>query len=489
MPQCHGLSKILWLLIVILIGLRCVLLVILPQTDTTEARYAEISRKMVETANWVTPQSEYGVPFWAKPPLSMWLSAGGMELFGCNEFGSRIFIFAASVLTLLLVYRVVCMQLSKQAALVSVLVLLSMPTFFVSSGMVMTDGVLVLGTTLAMLGFWLAMSKACKRYGYLFFVGLAIGLMAKGPLALVLAGMPIGLWVVLSRRWKDALGSVPWLTGTLLMLVIAVPWYIVAEMKTPGFFDYFIVGEHLSRFIKSDWSGDKYGRAHSMAKGMIWVFWLVGIFPWFLVFLAVKNKTLKAFARWTVEDNQWHLYLLLWALWPLVFFTPAANIIAAYPLPALPACAMLVGTLWYRHQQSQEPSFLARHFAKIALGVTLMYVGSAVIFLLWFPQVLTHHSQKGLVAWYHKSKPPHANLVYWGKFANPRNQRLFSAEFYTQGSVLYTDDIAELARLAELPTPLYFAIKASRTKEIPAAVLSRFSLQETFVDYVLFAKR
>ena len=61
-----------------------------PFTDSTEARYAEIARKMVETGDWITPQFDYGVPFWGKPPLHTWLSALGMKLFGVGAFGARI---------------------------------------------------------------------------------------------------------------------------------------------------------------------------------------------------------------------------------------------------------------------------------------------------------------------------------------------------------------------------------------------------------------
>ena len=61
-----------------------------PLTDPTEARYAEIARKMLETGQWVMPQFDYGVPFWGKPPLSTWLSAASMGAFGVNEFAARL---------------------------------------------------------------------------------------------------------------------------------------------------------------------------------------------------------------------------------------------------------------------------------------------------------------------------------------------------------------------------------------------------------------
>ena len=69
--------------------MRLLLNAILPLMDKTEARYAEIARIMYETNNWITPQIDYGVPFWAKPPLNTWLSALSMKVFGVNEFAVR----------------------------------------------------------------------------------------------------------------------------------------------------------------------------------------------------------------------------------------------------------------------------------------------------------------------------------------------------------------------------------------------------------------
>jgi 4-amino-4-deoxy-L-arabinose transferase-like glycosyltransferase len=50
--------------------------------DKTKARYAEIARIMWDTNQWIMPQIDYGIPFWAKPPLSTWLSAGSYFLLG-----------------------------------------------------------------------------------------------------------------------------------------------------------------------------------------------------------------------------------------------------------------------------------------------------------------------------------------------------------------------------------------------------------------------
>ena len=77
------------LLVIGLLLFRIVLNYSIPLMDKTEARYAEISRIMEETNDFITPQIDYNVPFWAKPPLSTWLSALSIKVFGENEFAVR----------------------------------------------------------------------------------------------------------------------------------------------------------------------------------------------------------------------------------------------------------------------------------------------------------------------------------------------------------------------------------------------------------------
>ncbi|EGU44805.1 hypothetical protein VIOR3934_13577, partial [Vibrio orientalis CIP 102891 = ATCC 33934] len=72
------------------------------------ARYGEMARLMVETGNWVTPQFDYGVPFWDKPPLFTWMSAYGIEAFGISEFAVRVPHWLAGVLVIIIILGVSC---------------------------------------------------------------------------------------------------------------------------------------------------------------------------------------------------------------------------------------------------------------------------------------------------------------------------------------------------------------------------------------------
>ena len=80
------LKRSFWALVI----LRGFLNAVIPLMDKTEARYAEIARIMAETQNWIVLQIDYGIPFWAKPPLSSWASALSISLFDASAFFVRL---------------------------------------------------------------------------------------------------------------------------------------------------------------------------------------------------------------------------------------------------------------------------------------------------------------------------------------------------------------------------------------------------------------
>lgn len=170
---------------------RIISMCFIPLNDVSEARYGEIARKMLETGNWVTPLHDYGVPFWAKPPLSTWLSAFSMKLFGINEFAVRLPGLLLSLATLWLIWDLTKKHSGSVIAMITILVLAGTLDFFVNAGTVMTDPSLVFCITLVLVAFWRAIVDASKLWSYVFFIGLGLGLLAKGPVAVVLSGMPI----------------------------------------------------------------------------------------------------------------------------------------------------------------------------------------------------------------------------------------------------------------------------------------------------------
>lgn len=462
--------RLTWLLVFLLVA-RIILMIFAPHQDPSEARYAEISRKMVETGDWIIPQHLYGVPFWAKPPLSMWLSAGGMKIFGVNEFGSRILIFASALWILWMVHRFAFREISRPASTAAAAFLMGMPIFFYCSAAVMTDMALVMGTTLAMVSFWNAIQLMDRISGYLFFVGLALGMLAKGPLALVLCVVPIAAWVVITRRWYSAFKRVPWLLGGLLFFILSAPWYIAAEKKTPGFLDYFLIGEHWKRFVEKGWEGDLYGNAHAEVPGTIWVFAVMALFPWVIALLVIGWRQRKNVSSLAKDKNHFVLYLILWAIWPLVFFTPARNIISTYVLPSLPAFALLLAVALQR--MKWDSRFTPAH--PVLIGALALLVAGTMLMMLAFPSSSPKHTEKNLVADYSEMAGFGEPLVYY-------NKRRYSAEFYSRGRVELALTIDELRAIMARPSMAWVAIRPKDFYSIPEDLRSRLSLMDSWGD-------
>ncbi|MCS3805007.1 4-amino-4-deoxy-L-arabinose transferase-like glycosyltransferase [Chromobacterium alkanivorans] len=451
--------------LLLLLLLRLVGMWAIPLTDTTEARYGEIARKMLETGNWVTLWHDYGIPFWAKPPLSSWLSAAGMGLFGVNEIAARLPSLLLAVATLGLSAHLMRKRSGGDAAMAAALILASGLLFLGAAGTVMTDPALLFCVTLSQAAFWHALTRGSRGWGYVFFVGLGLGLLAKGPLAIVLVGMPIFFWVLLRMQWLALWRKLPWISGTLLMFAVAAPWYALAELRTPGFLDYFIMGEHVSRFLDAGWKGDKYGFAHATPRGMIWLYALAAIFPWSLAMLAWLLRHGAKLPRLCRDDDGWQLYLALWTLMTLLFFTLSGNIIFPYSLPMLPGCALLFAELWRRARADGAERSALPWIA--AVGGLLML--ALLAFNHYDGNRYLRTQKQVIAAWQAQNPSKDSALVYWA------GRREFSAEFYSHGRARATQDPQQLrAWLAGKPGS-FIVSDENELARLPADVRARFA--------------
>lgn len=450
----------------------------IPLNDSTEARYGEIARKMLETGNWVTPQHDYGVPFWAKPPLSTWLSALSMKIFGVNEFAVRLPGLLLSMAILWLIWDLAKKHSGSLAATVSTLVLAGTLYFFLDAGTVMTDPALIFCTTLAIVAFWHAMVNKSMLWSYVFFAALGLGLLAKGPIAIVLVALPIFFWVLFRNEWVSLWNRLPWIKGTLLVCLIALPWYILAEIRTPGFLNYFIMGEHIHRFLTPGWAGDKYGMAHDAPKGMIWIYAIAGVFPWSILggrWLFQHGKKLPSLFK---DDDGWMSYLFLCMVMPLVFFTFASNIIYPYVFPALPAFALFFTETWCRWNKSVDNS---SKFSKWILYCSLISGASFLLATFIFeinPQLVAKTQKPVISAWMNQHPAAGSNLIYWDYKTE------FSAQFYSAGKVKPAWNTTILCQLLSNNLENYLVISPQDVKQIPQDLFAQFKI----VDEIHFKR-
>jgi 4-amino-4-deoxy-L-arabinose transferase-like glycosyltransferase len=452
--------KAVWALF-FLLSCRIVSMYFIPLNDVSEARYGEIARKMLETGNWVTLLHDYGIPFWAKPPLSTWLSAASMKLLGVNEFAARLPGLLLSIAVVWLVWDLAKKHSGEITATLAALVLSGTLYFFLDAGTVMTDPSLIFCITLILVAFWRAVVDESRLWSYLFFIGLGLGLLAKGPVAIVLAGMPIFCWAVLRNQWINVWKRLPWVKGMLLMFAIALPWYICAELRTPGFLNYFLIGEHVHRFITPGWTGDKYGYAHQEHWGMIWAFAALGIFPWCLLGALWFVRYRKNLPSLFQDRDGWLSYLFLCTVVPLFFFTFSSNIIYTYVFPSLPLFALFFTEYWVRAGAMLQAKGLV-------LGLSLI---CGIIFLLatiafhLMPNTVPKTQKPVIDAWLKYDPRAQSNLVYWDYKTE------FSAQFYSAGKAKSTLNNQELCQLLANQKENYVVIFPERLNQIRPELL------------------
>lgn len=437
--------------VIALVLLRCFLNSYIPLMDKTEARYGEIARIMAETGNWITPQIDYRIPFWAKPPLSTWLSAISIKIFGVNEFAVRL---PALLLAIVLIIILKNFIKSKKAYYLLAFILLTLPEFLLHAGVVSTDAALSFCVAIIFFSFWkLVTTEKVTHWNYLLFVFFGLGMLSKGPIIFILTVPPIFIWMLIFRKFKTVLKKTPWFLGILILLIITIPWYLMAENKTEGFLEYFIVGEHYKRFFDASWNGDKYGFPKNQPKGIIWVFLFAFAFPW-IQFLIIKLWN----QRKNILKNKWVVFLLLWLLWTPFFFSFSKSLIHTYTLPVMLPIALLVVHYW---------TFIKNKVLLVSLSLIFPIAIVITLIISFFNNNLENYSNtdKYLLEKVNNSTE---NLYYFGT-------KSYSSQFYSKGKI-NSISLAFLKEKLNENNSFIILIPNKYSAEINEGIISKFNV-------------
>ena len=263
-----------------------------------------------------------------------------MKTFGVNEFAARLPSLLATLALLWLLYRVMERYGGKGSGLASVLVTATSGFFFAMSGVVAVDMLLaacVAGSLLAYFAFTCEPSRQLRgRWSLLVFFLLALGFLTKGPVAVVLFGLPVLVWTVRWREWKS-LRDHRWVTGILLFLVLVTPWFVLSEQRNPGFLKYFFLNENLLRFVKHEY-GDAYGVGHMYMRGTALLMFLGATAPLCLLGVWRVARSRSVSRVLTRTDKQAGFLFLGFAVGTL-FWCLARQLLTTYMLPMVPLCA------------------------------------------------------------------------------------------------------------------------------------------------------
>ncbi len=297
--------------------------------EPDEGRNAEVAREILLLQDWVTPHYDF-IPYLDKPMFFYWLVAFAYEIFGVSEWSARLPSALAALGCVLLIYNLARTPLGLWGGLWSSLVLLTSPVFFAFSRAVIFDMTLTFFITASLWSFYRGQNAGAKSKRGLFLLmygAMGCATLVKGPIGVIFPGMVIALYLLLTRR-LSTLREMELPLGLLLFLLIVAPWYLWAESRNPGYLRYFILEENFLRYLTPHFH-----------RAQPWYYYVgvlaIGFFPWTaLIYLPFKNITAA------LKDER-RLFLILWMVLPLLFFSFSAAKQPGYILPVFPPLALM----------------------------------------------------------------------------------------------------------------------------------------------------
>ena len=321
-------------------------------TDWEEGSNAEAAREMIENGDWMTPTLN-GEPRFEQPVFTYWLMSGAYRLLGVSEFSARIPSAVSMAALVLLQYWFLTSTRGAFIGLVGSLMLLLNIEMVAIGRMAWTDSVLIFFITASLFGFWVGLhGEGKQRHAFWFFyVGMAVGMLTKGPIGVVVPLLGTVPYLFVTHRWKQFWENGFPILGLLVFALLACPWY-GAMLWTHG--------SSYATSAKADMIGQFFtiidGRGGTIFFYLPTL--LLGFFPWsgFL-----PAALLDAWKDWrqtprsipTVNDRrpapqELELFAALWLIGVFLFFSLCGTRLFHFIGPLYPAAALLAASYWNR---------------------------------------------------------------------------------------------------------------------------------------------
>ena len=385
--------------------------------ETTEGRYAEVAREMVETGNYLIPTLD-NRPHWTKPPLAYWGIAAGILLFGRNEFGARVSNSVAFFAAIIIVIILGTLVWSRDVGLTAGLIYLSSPFPFFGAGTLSTDTLLTLWELCAVLCYFKAYNaekpkrKTAWVMGMWFFFG--IGFLTKGPPAL-LPLIPILVWNYQKKERVQLFKGF----GIPVFIFTGLSWFILMTLKNPYLFDYFLKKEVVERVSStavhnSEWYGPFTVYLPVLVAGQgVWLYFSIkGV--WRCISSGLSNILAP------IRQHRETAFLVLWVVIPLFIFSIAKSRLELYVLPLYAPITLLIAYWITRYEGLQW-----RRLATIATISVILLVGLR----LGIAYIPNKNDMKQVYMLVHQADIKDAQYFVF------EEERLYGMQFYLNGAM------------------------------------------------------
>jgi 4-amino-4-deoxy-L-arabinose transferase-like glycosyltransferase len=350
-----------------------------------EPRYAQIAREMLARRDFITPVL-YGKPWLEKPALYYWRAMFSFKDFGVHDWSARLPSAEFAFILIILIYLHM-RRFRPGGQLDAALITVSCAGIIGFARGASTDMQLAAPFCIGMLG-WYAWYETDKKFWLfdLYFFGGAATL-AKGPVAPFMAFGIIFLFAALRKEWS-LLRRTIWIPGIVLYLAMVLPWFIAVQHRNPQFLRVFFWEHNLERFAT-----DRF--RHSQA---IWYYipiMALALLPWLaLAWAACWDAVRGSFDEWRVRRNPdryignpragdaFPEFLVLWAAFPIAFFSFSQSKLPGYILPAVPPITILCGDYLNRIRK--------RGLKMPLITIHAIVVGALVAATLMLPMILIH---------------------------------------------------------------------------------------------------
>jgi 4-amino-4-deoxy-L-arabinose transferase-like glycosyltransferase len=326
-----------------------------------EPRYAQVAREMLQRHDWITPVLN-GEPWLEKPPLYYWQAMIAYSIFGVSDWAARLPSAFDATLLVLAIYvfrrRLRSESASVGSAVDGALIAASSAGIIGYARAASMDMPLTAALTIAMLAWWAWRDRGNKIYLAAFYSFIALGMLAKGPVAPFLAAAVIILYAAVVREFRLILKTL-WLPGIALFGVIALPWYLAVQVRNPDFFHAFIVEHNLGRFSTNLFHHPE----------PFWYYLPVSalaLLPWTAFVMAAFIQEVRSFwasrkangTRKSLPGDSFAIFACCWLILPVIFFSISQSKLPGYILPAIPAGSLLLAEYLgrYMKQNAAAPS-------------------------------------------------------------------------------------------------------------------------------------